>query len=134
MALVLPLLLLLVIGILEFGRAFNYWNDVNHLAAEAARYASVDRSPDGADLKSYIRDRGDTAELRDPALTTVCISFPSGTAQVGDPVRVTVTFAGDWFSGLLPNVGLTDGLELKGEAEHRLEVPPTYASGCSAAT
>jgi len=132
MALILPLALLLVIGVLEFGRAFNYWNDVNHLAAEAARYAAVNRSPDGGDLKTYILGRGDTAELRDAAFTDVCISFPNGTSRVGDPVRVMVTFEKEWFSGVLPAAGLSPDLTLKGEAEHRLEVVPTYAAGCSA--
>ena len=130
MALILPLALLLVVGLLEFGRAFNYWNDVNHLAAEAARYASVNRTPSGGDLRTYIADRADTQELRDGAV--VCISFPNGgTPKVNDPVRVSVTYEGAWFSGVLPSAGLSPGLTLRGEAEHRLEVLPTYAAGCA---
>src|SRR5687767_2785491 len=94
MALALPLLLVLVLGILDFGKAFNYWNDVNHLAAEGARYAAVNRSPDGGDLKTYIKGRADTPELR--SLAQVCISFPTGVAMVGEPVRVTVTADYNW--------------------------------------
>ena len=44
-ALVLPLLLLLLLGMLEFGRVFNYWIDETHLANAAARWAAVDRTP-----------------------------------------------------------------------------------------
>src|SRR5215212_4022491 len=40
-ALVLPILLLLVLGIIDFGQAFNYKNDETHLANQAARYAAV---------------------------------------------------------------------------------------------
>ena len=40
-ALVLPLLLLLVLGVIDFGKAFNYKNDETHLANQAARYAAV---------------------------------------------------------------------------------------------
>jgi Flp pilus assembly protein TadG len=44
-AIVIPLLLLLVVGIFEFGKAFNYWIDLNHLANEGARWAAVDKVP-----------------------------------------------------------------------------------------
>src|SRR5213592_3080182 len=40
-ALVLPLLLLVVLGIVDFGKAFGYKNQETHLANEAARYAVV---------------------------------------------------------------------------------------------
>ena len=44
-ALVLPVFLLLVAGILSFGRVFFYWIQANHLANETARWAAVDRNP-----------------------------------------------------------------------------------------
>ena len=129
MALVLPLLLILVLGILDFGKAFNYWNDTNQLAAEAARFAAVNRSPDGGDLKAYIKSRADTAELRDNV--QVCISFPTGLARVGEPVRVTVSDDYDWLAGMsnLTGVGPTT---ITGTAEHRLEITPTFTAGCTA--
>jgi hypothetical protein len=40
-AIAVPLLLLLVLGIVDFGKAYNYSNDLTHLANEAARYATV---------------------------------------------------------------------------------------------
>ena len=40
-ALVLPLLLLLLLGIVDFGTAFNYQNDEANLANQAIRYADV---------------------------------------------------------------------------------------------
>ena len=49
-AFVLPLLLVLVLGIADFGRAFNYWIDSTHLANVAARYAAVNKNPGAADL------------------------------------------------------------------------------------
>ena len=45
MALVLPILLFLALGIVDFGRAINYWNDVNQIAADGARFAAVDKNP-----------------------------------------------------------------------------------------
>jgi hypothetical protein len=31
----------------DFGKAFNYWNDETHLANEAVRYAVVNKNPLG---------------------------------------------------------------------------------------
>ena len=44
-ALIVPVFLLLVIGIISFGRVFFVWNDANHLANETARWAAVDQNP-----------------------------------------------------------------------------------------
>ena len=44
-ALVLPIFLLVVIGVFEFGRAITYWHDLNNTAQVAARYAVVNRYP-----------------------------------------------------------------------------------------
>ena len=44
-ALVLPMLVMLLFGMLEFGRAINYWLDANHLANEGVRFAVVNRNP-----------------------------------------------------------------------------------------
>ncbi len=41
-ALVLPVLVLIIAGILSFGRVFFYWIEANHLANETARWAVVD--------------------------------------------------------------------------------------------
>ncbi len=51
-ALVLPILLLLIGGGIQFGLAFNYWLDLNHIASEGARWASVNRLPATTTLPS----------------------------------------------------------------------------------
>ena len=45
LALVLPLLLLLLLGMLDFGKAFNEWMSGTHLANEGARLAAVNYCP-----------------------------------------------------------------------------------------
>src|SRR5919199_6301171 len=45
MALVLPLLLLLILGMIDFGKAINYWIDNTHLANAGARLAVVNGNP-----------------------------------------------------------------------------------------
>jgi len=72
MALVLPILLLLSLGILDFGRAMNYKNDATQLANVAARYAAVNRNPsnplttlpDCATLKTWLETQADTPEMQ----------------------------------------------------------------------
>ena len=56
-ALVLPLLLLVVIGIFEFGKAINYWIDQNQIASEGARWVAVNKVPGGG-ATSRTRVRG----------------------------------------------------------------------------
>jgi Flp pilus assembly protein TadG len=51
-ALVLPIVLLVVVGGIQFGLAFNFWLDLNHVASEGARWASVNRLPATATLPS----------------------------------------------------------------------------------
>src|SRR5256714_10162935 len=47
-ALIAPLLFLLLFGMIEFGRALNYYNDLTQLAGQGARAAVVNRNPDGS--------------------------------------------------------------------------------------
>src|ERR671935_3274307 len=73
MALVLPLLLLLILGMVDFGKAINYWIDNTHLANEGARLAAVNKNPAstlpctsgaGATLQDYILQQAETVEQR----------------------------------------------------------------------
>ena len=133
-ALVLPLLMLITVIILDFGRAINYWIDGTHLASEGARLAAVDRVP-GGDLATYLRDHADTAELKNggtssvPNPLTVCVDFPEG-PEVGNPVTVSVSTTYNWLPILDDNGGLPSS-EIRGEATMRLEREPSYGAGCS---
>jgi TadE-like protein len=44
-ALIAPLFLLLVVGIIQFGIGLNYWLDLNRIANQGARWAAVDKYP-----------------------------------------------------------------------------------------
>ena len=132
-ALILPLLMLVVAMVLEFGKAFHHWQDENHLANLAARLASVDSKPGSDTLQSYVLSQSDTPELKnggtdsvaDPA--KVCIDFPDGSA-VGKPVKATVTVTYKW----MPILGGVASSTLTGSATMRMERPATkYSEGCS---
>jgi Flp pilus assembly protein TadG len=132
-AMVLPFLMLIVVVILDFGRALNYWVDTTHLASEGARLAAVDRIPSGTSLQDYIRDRADTAELRDggsqsiPDELEVCVN-PVGN-EVGDPVEVQVRTTYNW----IPLLHLSEAsTTITGSATMRRERLATAVSaGCS---
>lgn len=51
-ALIAPLLFLLLFGIIDFGRALNYYNQITQLAGQGARAAAVNRAPDGTALNA----------------------------------------------------------------------------------
>ena len=120
-ALVLPLVLVLLLGMIDVGKAVNYWNDETHLANEAARYAAVNNNPGPqATLNQSILNQADTTELKNGGTTsiptgeTICIWFPNkhtpvqpSDYQVGQPVQVVVTTQYHWLAylvgkGLLP--------------------------------
>jgi hypothetical protein len=157
MVILLPLFLLLVFGMIEFGRVFNYWIDMTHLANEGARYASVNRWPlcpgnsvdDGTctptTLQAYLVERGNTGEIRSELAETdgVQVCFPEVTPldnkpDLGDPVRV-VTRAEiklpvlDSMLGLL---GVDEVLDMQASSTMRLEWTPdrfTDSTGVGAA-
>jgi Flp pilus assembly protein TadG len=136
-ALVLPDLALILYAMLDFGKAFNYWIDETHLANEGARWAVVNRNPGGGSLQQYLVDQATTSELRNGGTASVanpaevCISFPNGTSNVGDPVLVTVSATYNW----LPIIGNRIGVvqtTIAGSSHMRLEAVPTnYSAGCS---
>jgi Flp pilus assembly pilin Flp len=136
-ALILPFLVLIIVLILDFGRAFNYWISTTHLASEGARLAAVDSAP-GGDLQAYIRGKGGTQELREGGTrwmsdpVEVCVD-PDGDA-VGDPVEVTVTATYHFLPiGNLGIPGVDDlaDMDIHGSATMRREVlADNVSAGC----
>src|SRR6266446_2349359 len=133
-ALVLPLLLLLLLGMIDVGKAVNYWNDETHLANEAARYAAVNKNPGPqSTLNQSILNQADTTELKNGGTTsiptgeTICIWFPNKHSPVqasdyatGQPVQVVVTTQYHWL-GYLVGKGLLPSSTLRATSTMRLE-------------
>jgi Flp pilus assembly protein TadG len=126
LALLLPILLLLVFGIVQFGLALNSANDETHLANEVARYAAVNEDPSPEALQKWAKSQADSKALSGQL---VCISFPKGTSNVGDPVEVKVTGTMKWLPVLKLAAAST---VVEGKADMRLEAAPTnYKAGCA---
>jgi Flp pilus assembly protein TadG len=131
LALVLPLLLLILFGIAQFGLALNAASDETHLANEVARYAVVNEDPSKEALAAWGKSQADSSALSGQ---TVCITFPTngvtGTSkQIGDPVEVVVKGTMSW----LPIIKLkAASTVVEGKARMRLETAPTsYGKECA---
>lgn len=111
LALLLPLLLLIVFGVLDLGRLFHAYITITNSAREGARYGSFDPS-DVAGIQGAAR-----AEAAGSGIVVtnamVGVSCPSGCGS-GLPVRVTIDYPFDLVTGIF-FAGVT--LNLNGAAE-----------------
>jgi hypothetical protein len=106
-ALILPIFIMLVLGAVDFGRAFNYKNDITAMANAAARYAEVNScSPCGnQSIEQYIASTADSGELRSGSGGSfgvvngvkVCFKFTDDAhTAIGDSVTAYVTANYQW--------------------------------------
>jgi hypothetical protein len=138
-ALVLLPLLVVVVGIVQFGIGLNYWLDLNRIANQGARWAVVNGYP-GCDrtgagvctnptLQQYLACEPVVSSLA----PTVVVSFPAaaggaGGDERGDPVRVVVSTQFDF----VPFLELGT-ITLRGTAEMRMEQDRSrYSAGGNA--
>jgi hypothetical protein len=121
-ALILPLFMLLVIGMADFGTAFNQSNTLNHVAAEGARMAAVNINPGGSTqtLQQYLAAQGPNNGTG----VTVCIE---GTGKAGDPVKVVASSTYNFFGIVSDAIGGSGAgsKSLKGRATQRSEAAAT---------
>jgi Flp pilus assembly protein TadG len=99
-------LFLIIFGILDFGRALNYYNDMTQLAGQGARAAAVNQNIDGTTADSTFQSKlaaeNDSPELSGKVL--VCIqSVPTA---IGQPVTVTAKYTFH-FDALITSIPVT---------------------------
>src|SRR6476646_7139261 len=104
LALLLPLLLILVFGIIDFARVFNYKDQATQVANETARWIIVNQLPNGnvspniSDYKAWAHNELVDTELKNAAPTAnmkICFTDAAGNPkttgiQSGDSVTVVV--------------------------------------------
>jgi Flp pilus assembly protein TadG len=124
-AIVFPVLLLLVLGIMEFGFGYHAWDVTQNAAREGARVGAVD--PSVTDIEARVRG---TSNVLNQSLLDVTVqcqpaaggSFTScGTWAEGDIVRVTVVYQYDYITPLPHFVSLGDSMTLTSVSEARFE-------------
>lgn len=115
MAVAVTLLVFLIFGIVEFGRAFFIANVLNNAAREGARKAVV--TTNTATFESTVKNYITTNCLPiDQAGVTITIT---GTRVTGNPITVKVEQP---FTNLVPNImPQLNNITLKGQATMRYE-------------
>lgn len=115
MAIVLPLLLLLVIGIMEFGRVLNVQISLTHAAREGARHAAIHYDDPMLDVTA-------TALAASPSLSGLAVTVDDNagvcSTTTDGEVTVTTRVTLSSMSGYLEPLGLFP-IELTGEGVMR---------------
>lgn len=149
-ALIAPLVLLIVTGILSFGVGLNYWLDMNKAANQGARQAVVNHWPPyclrtdtsctnstSATACTTVLAANSRARLQDVVRcqahgnpsTTICYPGKTqATATIGDPVRVRLAAGFDFL--FMKRFSIT----MHATAAMRLEQVPSKISGASGPT
>jgi Flp pilus assembly protein TadG len=108
-AMVLPLMALVALVLILFGKAIYAYIQVTHAANEGARLAAVNQ-PQSSSLTSVL-----TNQYALPGGTTVAICYPNaGSRAIGQPIEVDVYASGSWVPFV--NIG-----QIKAAATMRIE-------------
>jgi Flp pilus assembly protein TadG len=128
-ALILPIFMIIVAGLLGFGRVFFYWIQANHVANETARWAIVDQNP--YKPTSLQMAAADSSSSEFNSNTKVCIQREGATLNLGDPLTVTVQKPFTFVPIL--NIGK---ITIRASSTMRIEnfqngkTPTDYSEGC----
>lgn len=115
LALILPILLLIIMGIFEFGFMFNNYLTLNNVSREAARYASLG----GADSQAMARAT-EIAPNLDATRLTIVITPTQANRGRGDSVKVVVTYRYNLLTPFLDGI-ITNGIPLEAKTVMRVE-------------
>lgn len=118
-ALALPVVIMLMLGLLDLGRAYFALVELNDAADEAATYAALDYT-DTASMRVRAVQSANNVTLN-PA--DVILSGPPAHG-IGQPVTVTVSFSMTLFTPFVSQLLEGDVLVLRGRATHPIITLP----------
>jgi Flp pilus assembly protein TadG len=122
-AILAPLLILLLLGIVEFGWVFGQYNDVRHGAREGARFAAVNAGDQNA-IATYVCNTMDLSA----GVTLLTIDLTKTGGGLGQTGTITVTADIDSLSNV-PLISTFLPTQLTSTVEFRIEQPATWANG-----
>ncbi|MBG6182284.1 Flp pilus assembly protein TadG [Arthrobacter sp. CAN_A214] len=93
-AVLLPVLILVLLGIMEFGRAFNVQTSLTSAAREGARVMAITKDATDARQKAI-----NAAVSLDPLPTNVSVA-PCGSSSIGQQTTVTITYELNSLTGI----------------------------------
>ncbi len=93
LALVMPLLVMILFAIFQFGIAFNNWISLTHAAREGARLAAV-----GQYDETRIRESSPSVIIKDISVDGLGgnIGAAVTVTVVGNVLNIVIPFAGNW--------------------------------------
>ena len=119
-AIVLPILLLLVMGIIQFGIIFSAQIALTNAAREGARAASVGKSE--LDVKNRVIEAIEGHSTLDLVEGNITVNYPD---KVGDEVKVIITDAAINLIVPVPEVFVPgNSINIGAKASMRLETKP----------
>lgn len=99
LAILLPVLLLILMSIFEFGRVFNAYMIISHASREGARVGSVG----GTDTQIELAISNATPTL-DASNMTIFIVDSGGSRNRGDSITVSINYDVDLITPLIGNI------------------------------
>jgi Flp pilus assembly protein TadG len=96
--LVLPIILLIMVGVVDLGRAYFAYMTVVNVAQEGARYGAANPTA-GATIDSHAQNEAQGSGVN-PAQLVVTHSFPNGCAA-GKTIKVDVTYNFQFFTAYI---------------------------------
>jgi Flp pilus assembly protein TadG len=101
-ALLVPVLILLILGIIEFGRAYNVQATLTNAAREGVRAMAINNSQSAARTAAKTA----TAQLK-PSLADSNVSFSASTCVVGSQMTVTISYNLSTMTGIAGPFAMT---------------------------
>ena len=137
LAIVLPVLLVVALGIFYFGEFLNYSSNETQLASQAVRWASVNTNPgSGVTLQQYVLSLANpglqSTSTDVPTPAHVYLYYPTGsTGQVGSSVRACVTATVHFIPFLgFTNTSITQTATARIEQSATAWTPDTPPAAC----
>ena len=98
-AFVLPVLLLLILGIIDFGRAYGAKQELIHATREGVRVYAVTQEYDTASDAFW-------AGATSLDLARVSVTIPPGSCSPGEPVEVSASYDFDFIALPFPSIDI----------------------------
>jgi Flp pilus assembly protein TadG len=117
-------LLLIVFGVLDFGRALNYYNNLTQLAGQGARAAAVNQNPLGGAANTLFQHQLGCGASSGELKSGIHVRITTMPANVGAPVTVTTSYRFHFLPLLKVHLTLSAAQTERYEAG----VTPTYGT------
>ena len=119
-ALALPVVIMLMLGVLDFGRAFYIQLALRDAADEGATYAAISPNDD-AGIRARVADAA--TALFTVEVSALSIQRPANVAE-GEPITVRVDHVLTLYTPFVQDlIGGGDELTISGEATHAIIMP-----------